>query len=110
MNTDQHRFDQAVARFDAANAEDPNGEIADGRVQPKELLYAQRLSAMLARFAPDSTEPLRLGVRCQHIQRWKIPRSDYPKTPAGYKQWRSQLQKFHAETSARILREVGYDA
>ena len=107
MSTD--RFERAIARVDAANAEDPNREFADGRAQPKELLYAQRLSAMLKRFAPNASEALRLSARCQHIQRWKIPRANYPQTPAGYKQWRSQLQKFHAETSAHILRECGYD-
>ena len=110
MTIDQTRFDQAIARFDAANAEDPNRELADGRAQPKELIYAQRLSAMLARFDPQASEALRLAARCQHIRRWTIPRADYPRTPAGYKQWRSRLQKFHAETAAGMLREVGYDA
>ena len=42
MIADQKRFDATIAAFDAANAEDPNRE--DG--QPKELLYAQRMSAM----------------------------------------------------------------
>lgn len=108
MITDPQRFQRAIERFDAANAEDPNRELADGREEPKELLYARRLSAMLERFAPEASEPLRLAVRCQHIRRWTIPRADYPKTPGGYKQWRSRLQQFHAETAAVILRDSGY--
>lgn len=108
MITDMQRFQRAIERFDAANAEDPNRELADGREQPKELLYAQRLSAMLERFAPEASEALRLAVRCQHIRRWTIPRADYPKTSGGYKQWRSRLQQFHAETAAGILRDSGY--
>jgi hypothetical protein len=108
MTTDLQRFERAVERFDAANAEDPNRELADGREQPKELLYAQRMSAMLERFAPEASEALRLAVRCQHIRRWTIPRSDFPMTPAGYKQWRTKLQQFHAETAAGILRDTGY--
>ena len=108
MITETHRFQRAIERFDAANAEDPNRELADGRDQPKELLYAQRLSAMLERFAPEASEALRLAARCQHIRRWTIPRTDFPNTPAGYKQWRAKLQQFHAETAAGILRELGY--
>jgi len=103
------RFTQAIARFDAANSEDPNKEIFEGVEHPKELLYAQRMSAMLERFAPDASEAVQLAVRCQHIRRWESPRSNYPMTPLGYKQWRTDLQKFHAETAGKILRDAGYD-
>lgn len=103
------RFERAIARFDAANAEDPNRETVDGRQRPKELVYAERMSAMLERFAPDASEVVRLAARCQHIERWKIPRSDYPMDRIGYLQWRKRLNKFHAEVAAKILREVGYD-
>ncbi|HEX8013341.1 MAG TPA: DUF4202 domain-containing protein [Casimicrobiaceae bacterium] len=109
MIADRQRFERACARFDAANAEDPNREAADGREWPKELLYAERMSAMLERFAPEASEPLRLAVRCQHVQRWKIPRADYPGGRIGYLQWRKRLQKFHAALAGDILREVGYD-
>ena len=105
----QSRYDRAIARFDAANAEDPNVEPVDGQARPKELVYAERMSAMLARLAPDASEVLRLAARCQHIQRWKIPRGDYPMDRIGYLQWRKRLNKFHAEVAGDILREVGYD-
>ncbi len=103
------RFDAAIARVDAANAEDPNQEVADGHAAPKELIYGRRMSAMLARFAPEASEAVRLAVRCQHIRRWEIPRDSYPRDKPGYKQWRTRLQQFHAETAANILRELGYD-
>ena len=106
MIADQKRFAATLAAFDVANAEDPN--LDEG--QPKELLYAQRMSAMLARFAPNASEVARLAVRAQHIQRWKTPRSDYPMDRAGYLQWRSGLYAFHAETAGRLLQEAGYDA
>jgi hypothetical protein len=110
MTSNQERFGHALARFDAANAEDPNREIVDGQPQPKELVYALRLSAMLARFAPQASEALQLAARCQHIRRWAIPRGDYPQTTIGYKQWRTRLKKFHADTASAILEDVGYDA
>lgn len=105
---DRARFARALARFDAANAQDPNGEPVDGRERPRALVYAERMSAMLARFAPDASEALRLAARCQHIERWKIPRSDYPMDRTGYLQWRRQANRFHAEVATDILREIGY--
>lgn len=104
------RYQAAIEAFDKANAEDPNKETADGREYPKELLYAQRMSTMLERYAPEAPEAVRLAVRAQHIQRWKIPRSDYPMDRQGYLQWRTGLYKFHAGTAARIMQETGYDA
>jgi uncharacterized protein DUF4202 len=109
MIADRQRFERACARFDAANTEDPNRESAAGREWPKELLYAERMTAMLERFAPDASEALRLAARCQHIQRWKIPRADYSMDRIGYLQWRKRLQKFHAELASDVLRDVGYD-
>ena len=102
------RFDDAIARFDAANSEDPNEEMVDGRARPKELVYAERMTAMLARFAPDASEVLRLAARCQHIQRWKIPRGDYAMDRIGYLQWRKRLNKFHAQVAGAILSDAGY--
>ncbi len=104
------RFREAVARFDRANAEDPNVETADGGSHPKELLYAQRMSEALQGFAPDASEVVRLAVRCQHIRRWTMPRDSYPEGRDGYRRWRTDLGRFHADTAGAVLREVGYDA
>ena len=106
---DPARFDRAIARIDAANALDPNRETVGGRERPKELVYAERMTAMLRRFAPDASEILRLAVRCQHIQRWTIARSEYAMDRIGYLQWRKRLYKFHAQTAGDILRDAGYD-
>lgn len=109
MIADTDRFNAAIARFDAANAEDPTTELVAGVAHPKELVYAQRLSAWLARLAPEASEALRLAARCQHIRRWAMPRRDYPMDRRGYLQWRTALARFHADTAAAILRDVGYD-
>lgn len=110
MTAGGERFARAIARIDAANALDPNREDADGRARPKELLYAERLTAMLARFAPDASETLKVAARCQHVERWTIPRTDYPLTRAGYEKWRTRLRDFHAERAGGMLQEAGYDA
>ena len=109
MTADPTRFRTAIARLDAANAEDPNVETVDGVAHPKELLYAQRMTAWLDKLAPNASEALRLAARAQHIRRWAIPRRDYPMTRTGYLKWRTTLYRFHADTAGDILREVGYD-
>ena len=106
---DPARFRAAISGFDAANREDPNREACQGKTYPKELLYAERMTAWLDRIAPEAPEIVQLAVRAQHIERWKIPRSDYPKDRQGYRKWRVELGKFHAERASRILVEAGYD-
>jgi len=109
MIADLERFNAAISRFDAANTEDPVTEIFQGVAYPKELLYAQRMTTWLDQLAPDASEALRLAVRCQHIRRWTIPRHTYAMDRRGYLRWRTTLAKFHADTAAAILRDVGYD-
>jgi hypothetical protein len=94
------RFQDAISRFDAANAGDPRGY---------ELSYARRLSEWIERLAPDASEPLRLAARAQHICRWMIPRESYPKGRLGYIKWREDLKQFHAQKAGEILRAAGYD-
>jgi hypothetical protein len=103
------KFAAAVRRFDEENSRDPNREIVDSVSQPRELLYAQRLTNWVLRLAPDASEALSLAGRCQHICRWESPRENYPMTHAGYLKWRADLKKFHAQKSGAILREVGYE-
>lgn len=99
------RFQRAIDLFDAANAQDPNQDQGE----PKELLYAKRMSEMLGRFAPEASEAVKLAVRAQHIKRWTVPRSDYPMTKEGYYAWRTGLYKFHAETAGELMKQAGYD-
>jgi len=99
------KFDDAIRRIDEENSRDPNQE--DG--QPRELLYAKRLTAWVLKLQPDAGEALRLAARCQHICRWESPRENYPMTRAGYLKWRADLKKFHAQKAGEILRESGYD-
>jgi len=104
LNTSQ-KFEAAIRRFDGENARDPNQENG----QPRELLYAERLTNWVLRLNPNPSEAVRLAARCQHLCRWHIPRSDYPMTRPGYLKWRADLKKFHAQRAGEILREVGYD-
>jgi Domain of unknown function (DUF4202) len=102
----RERFQQAMARFDAVHAEDPE---KDASGQPEELVYSKRMSAWLEKLAPDASEPLRLAVRCQHIRRWALPRSAFPPGKAGYLKWRAQEAAAHAQLAGEILQQAGYD-
>jgi len=102
-------YQTAIAAFDRANSEDPNKEMWEGTEYPKELLYAQRMTEMQERYAPDAPEEVKLAVRAQHIQRWKSPRSDYPMDKKGYMLWRTTLYKFHADTAGALMKQAGYD-
>ena len=105
MISDPQRFDRAIALFDAANAQDPNKDEG----QPKELLYAKRMTEMIVRYAPDASEAAQLAVRAQHIKRWTVPRSSQPMTKEGYYAWRTGLYTFHAETAGELMQQAGYD-
>ncbi len=103
------KLEQALERFDAMNAEDPNTETVDGEERPKELVYGRRMSERLAVFAPGAPETVKLAVRAQHLRRWLLPRSDFPMDRAGYLTWRTRCAKMHADLAAGVLEEVGYE-
>lgn len=103
------RFALALARFDAANADDPEQEDVNGQRRPRAMLYGERMSAWLVRLRPDAPEALRLAARAQHLRRWEIPRERYPLGREGYKAWRSELMRFHAEQAGQILAELSYE-
>lgn len=107
--TNQNRLEKTLAAFDAANLQDPNTEIVDGKTVAKEWIYAQRMSAQLHKFCESPSEALQLATRSQHICRWKSPRSDYPMDRSGYKKWRLDLAQLHGEIAGGIMAKHGYD-
>ena len=84
-------------------------EVTGGVARPRLLVQAERLAGWISRLEPDASEALRLAAHCQHLERWKIARSEYPEGRAGYLQWRTRLGRFHAERARKILSEAGYD-
>ena len=107
--TDQapERLANLLASIDACNRHDPQLE-SEHNSQPKALLYGQRMSAALAKFAPDAGEYLQIAARAQHIERWRIPRDDYPRDRAGYLRWRKELGQFHARRTGELMGRHGY--
>lgn len=95
------RLARALALIDTANAADPKGEA---------LVYGQRMTQELARLFPGASEVLQVAARGQHVERWLLPRSDYPEGKAGYLEWRREQGRRHGARVAGIMAEVGFPA
>ena len=103
-------FDAAIAAIDACNAKDPRQALDEqGNPLPYELLYSQRMSETLAHFVADAPESLQLAARAQHIERWILPRENYPMDRDGYLAWRNALKQHHASRVRELLAKAGYD-
>jgi tRNAThr (cytosine32-N3)-methyltransferase len=90
--------------IDAAHAADPRRD-PDGR--PAELAYADRMEAWVARLVPDARPVLRLAARCQHLERFAVPRASFPEGKAGYLSWRKSLYAKQSERARSLLTEAG---
>jgi tRNAThr (cytosine32-N3)-methyltransferase len=100
-------YAQARALIDAAHAADPK-RGADGRAA--ELVYADRVEAWVARLVPGAAPILRLAARCQHLERWSVPRTTFPDGKTGYLKWRQSLYKKQADRAQELLLAAGVAA
>lgn len=98
---------QARELIDAAHAADPK-RTADGR--PAELVYATRMEAWVERLVPAAPPLLRLAARCQHLERWRVPRATFSDGRTGYLQWRRSLYVKQADRAREILLQAGVSA
>lgn len=93
-------YARARERIDAAHAADPN---RTNRGQAAELVYADRIETWVARLVPEATPLLRLAARCQHLERWSVPRASFAEGRAGYLAWRRSLYVKQAERARELL-------
>ena len=100
-------FTRARQLIDAAHAADP-ARAADGRAA--ELVYAERMEAWVARLVTDAPELLRLAARCQHLERWLVPRATFPEGKPGYLAWRRSLYTKQAARARELLLAAGVAA
>jgi tRNAThr (cytosine32-N3)-methyltransferase len=100
-------YQQARVLIDAVHAADP---VRTAENQAAELKYADRMEFWIQQRVPDASPLLRLGARCQHLERWAIPRSSFPMDRAGYHAWRQALYLKQAERARGLLIEAGVAA
>ena len=98
------RLNTAFAAIDAANSADPTMENG----QPAALLYGLRMTAEIPKLFPDASDILQIAARGQHIERWLLPRTDYPDGLPGYLDWRREQARRHAARVGQIMRDAGY--
>jgi hypothetical protein len=98
------RLSEVLAAIDAANAADPERE--GGR--PAALVYGERMSEELGRLSSGASEHLRIAARGQHVERWKLARSEYPEGRQGYLDWRREQGRRHGARVAGMMAEAGY--
>jgi len=100
-------YTNARELIDAAHAADPK-KTADGR--PTELVYAERMEAWVIRVVSAATPLLRLAARCQHLERWSVPRATFPEGKVGYLNWRRSLYVKQAFRAKELLLQAGVSA
>jgi hypothetical protein len=100
-------YDRARTAIEAAHAADPH-RAADGR--PAESVYAESMEAWVVRLVPEASPLLRLAARCQHLERWLVPRASFPPGKAGYFAWRKSLYAKQAERARALLSAAGVSA
>lgn len=100
-------YTKARELIDAAHGADPK-RAADGRAA--ELVYAERMEAWAVRASENPTPLLRLAARCQHLERWSVPRTTYPDGKVGYLTWRKSLYTKQAERARELLLQAGVPA
>jgi len=98
---------RACELIDAAHAADPV-RAPDGRTA--ELVYADRVEAWVIRLVPDASPLLRLAARCQHLERWSVPRATFPMDKPGYHAWRRSLYTKQAGRARDLLLAAGVTA
>jgi hypothetical protein len=108
MPADPHMSDlesRVRAALDAAHDLDPQRSGA----RPAEAAYADRVEAWVRRLCPEAGLALRLAARAQHLERWAIPRSDYPEGRGGYLRWRSAVHQRQGRRAQELLAAAGGD-
>lgn len=102
------KYEKALMLIDESHTQDPKKKLIDGKNQPYELYYSQKMSSYLERRAPEASNILRLAVRAQHLRRWEVPRESYAMDRKGYHAWRTYLKTRQAELASQICLNSGY--
>jgi len=106
--SDTSAFTHVFHALDDLHRNDPQSVEIDGIKEPKELIYARRMSAWLEHTHPAAADTLRLAVRAQHLQRWLVPRAEYPEGRVGYLTWRRDQSRQAGDTVAALMQKAGY--
>jgi hypothetical protein len=108
MITDE-QYKKATEEIEKVHSTDISTETENGISYPAELLYSNRMLAILDLVSPDCSNAMKLAAQCQHFQRWGVPRSDFPYDRRGYHQWRRVVMEYQLKQMQQLLSEVTLD-
>jgi len=97
-----------LAAIDLANKADPNQERVGDELLPKEYAYSLHMTRWLFELESEPSERMQIACRAQHIERWTMPRKDYPEGRKAYYQWRQACGRMHGGRAAEIMAKCGY--
>lgn len=97
-------YARARELVDDAHAADPQRTSED---RAAELVYADNMEGWVQRLVDDASPLLRLAARCQHLERWSVPRNSFPLDKPGYHAWRRSLYVKQSERASALLRQAG---
>lgn len=100
------QYIKAVELINSVHNQDPNSETIDGVDIKAELLYSQRMLAILQKVQPNASLELQLAAQCQHISRWSIPRTTFSMDKKGYYQWRAAIMEHQLSVTSSVLKQA----
>jgi len=100
------QYTKAVELINSVHNQDPNSETIDGVDIKAELLYSQRMLAILQKVQPNASLELQLAAQCQHISRWSIPRATFSMDKKGYYQWRAAIMEHQLNVTTNTLKQA----
>jgi hypothetical protein len=103
-------YQKAIVAIEKVHSTDLIRESYNGIDYPSEVLYSNRMLAMLDTIYPNSTLILKIAIQCQHLKRWGIPRADYPFDKRGYHQWRRMVMEYQIQQTMEILTEINMES
>lgn len=100
----------ALDTFASIHASDPREVTVHGSRMTHSQRYHQALQRWVDKLDPAASDALKLAAASQHLRRWAVPRDSYPMGRAGYKKWRTDLLRRHADEAAEVMTRAGLDA
>ncbi|MBP7929866.1 MAG: DUF4202 domain-containing protein [Acidimicrobiia bacterium] len=101
------RLSTTLDAIDRQNRRDPRSLTApfDG---PMAYVQGSQASKWLALLDDDPSPELQIAVRAHHLDRWLLPRADYPAGRAGYLRWRRDQKTLQSESAASLMSDQGW--
>ena len=102
------RLQCALEAIDKANLADPNQEQVGADLLPQEYAYSLHMTRWRHELEPEPSERMQVACRAQHIERWTMPRNEFPEGRKAYYEWRQACGRMHGRRAAEIMAQCGY--